>query len=508
MKKKIIIAIAIVIAVVLLFPIPLRLKDGGTVKYQAILYSISDVHRFAPLENDVGYEDGIIIEILGIEVFNNVALSSEKIPSGDESPNEEYDLIPMVKIDGVLYLDTGFRRSETWSHTDGEITSQVAGSQQPTENDQSNFGTGYAYRFGETKGTVYVLVDTQWLVFATEDVRHDLQLSVTPSNPIYDVEFSYATSPKTNKIWQETLNREMLPESNPRHLAIYKFDTLDDLNQFKADFAEEFNFDSGYDEVPSFNEATAKYTEKFFEGTTLFLVYIDSPNSTHRFGMNSVSWDEKSFCIYVEETTGAESVDTALAGWFLTVAVSSESVASCTEFDAVMDKIDQTLPTAPVLRESPSLVVTASETIIEALKGTSSWIYMDDNGDAAAIMGDSNHPLLKKASTPILDLIPTYFSSIDPLWASLQFGTAPFTIIPDKVTVRCWSEECWGNTNAESEELPVTIENGNVFVHLKDGNYIYEVIAEWESGKRSVSGTVCYSFCTAKPNLEIQGTNP
>jgi hypothetical protein len=94
------------------------------------------------------------------------------------------------------------------------------------------------------------------------------------------------------------------------------------------------------------------------------------------------------------------------------------------------------------------------------------------------------------------------------LWASLQFGTAPFTITPDKVTVRCWSEECWGNTNAESEELPVTIENGNVFVHLKDGNYIYEVIAEWESGKRSVSGTVCYSFCTAKPSLEIQGTNP
>ena len=124
---------------------------------------------------------------------------------------------------------------------------------------------------------------------------------------------------------------------------------------------------------------------------------------------------------------------------------------SCTEFDAVMDKIDQTLPTAPVLRGSPSLVVTASETIIEALKGTSSWIYVDDNGDAA-IMGDSNHPLLKKASTPILDLIPTYFSSGDPLGVTLQFGTAPNETTPDKVTVRCWPEECWGNTNAESED--------------------------------------------------------
>lgn len=91
MKKKILIAIAIVIAVVLLFPIPIRCKDGGTVKYQAVLYCVSDVHRFAPLENDVGYEDGIIIEILGIEVFNNVATVTEKTPSGDDSPLEEYN---------------------------------------------------------------------------------------------------------------------------------------------------------------------------------------------------------------------------------------------------------------------------------------------------------------------------------------------------------------------------------------------------------------------------------
>ena len=45
-------------------------------------------------------------------------------------------------------------------------------------------------------------------------------------------------------------------------------------------------------------------------------------------------WDEKSFCINVVETTKAETVDTAMAGWFLTVAVEKESIASCTDFDA------------------------------------------------------------------------------------------------------------------------------------------------------------------------------
>jgi hypothetical protein len=85
--------------------------------------------------------------------------------------------------------------------------------------------------------------------------------------------------------------------------------------------------------------------------------------------------------------------------------------------------------------------------------------------------------------------------------ARLQFGVAPNEIIPDNVIVRYWSEDCWGNTKAESEELPVTLENGNVFIQLKDGNYIYEVIAEWTE-ERSYSGSVCYNFYTSKARME------
>ena len=71
MKKKAIAAVCIVLAVVLLFPVPLRLKDGGTVKFQAILYSVSKVHRLS-FEDADGYEDGIIVEFLGAEVLNTV----------------------------------------------------------------------------------------------------------------------------------------------------------------------------------------------------------------------------------------------------------------------------------------------------------------------------------------------------------------------------------------------------------------------------------------------------
>ena len=71
MKKNVITAICTLVVIVLLIPIPMRMKDGGTVKYQAVLYSVSDVHRLAP-STEKGYEDGIIIKILGMQVLNNV----------------------------------------------------------------------------------------------------------------------------------------------------------------------------------------------------------------------------------------------------------------------------------------------------------------------------------------------------------------------------------------------------------------------------------------------------
>ena len=66
----------LLILVVLLIPFPSRAKDGGTVHYDALLYDIYDVHRFKPIENpEDGFEneyiEGVIIEIFGIQVFNN-----------------------------------------------------------------------------------------------------------------------------------------------------------------------------------------------------------------------------------------------------------------------------------------------------------------------------------------------------------------------------------------------------------------------------------------------------
>ena len=71
MKKIIIITICVLLAIILLVPIPLRLKDGGTVVYQAVLYRIEDVHRLDH-NSESGYIEGIVITIFGFEVYNSI----------------------------------------------------------------------------------------------------------------------------------------------------------------------------------------------------------------------------------------------------------------------------------------------------------------------------------------------------------------------------------------------------------------------------------------------------
>ena len=73
MKKKVMIGICVLLAIVLLIPIPMRLKDGGTVVYNAVLYQVEDVHRLGAVYTaEDEYLKGMIVRILGMEVYNSV----------------------------------------------------------------------------------------------------------------------------------------------------------------------------------------------------------------------------------------------------------------------------------------------------------------------------------------------------------------------------------------------------------------------------------------------------
>jgi len=70
-KKKTFAVIAIVVVlVILLTPIRMNLKDGGSVRYRSLVYEVTKIHQLAPDADGVKpYIDGFEVKILGMTVY-------------------------------------------------------------------------------------------------------------------------------------------------------------------------------------------------------------------------------------------------------------------------------------------------------------------------------------------------------------------------------------------------------------------------------------------------------
>ena len=110
-KKNIVIIVIVILLVILLFPIPMKLKDGGSIKYRALLYTITDYHKLLLEGSNTSYIDGISIKILGVEVFNNInkkektpTIGKERIKLKDlKITAKNVDSTKLVKFDNILY---------------------------------------------------------------------------------------------------------------------------------------------------------------------------------------------------------------------------------------------------------------------------------------------------------------------------------------------------------------------------------------------------------------------
>ena len=111
-SKKICIFIIVIIALILLVPIPMRLKDGGSVKFQALLYSVTKYHQLNhQVEN--GYVDGIGIEIFGVELINTAdkkvethTVTEERIKSEKSGEDEENNAQAYNSFVGTVLEET------------------------------------------------------------------------------------------------------------------------------------------------------------------------------------------------------------------------------------------------------------------------------------------------------------------------------------------------------------------------------------------------------------------
>lgn len=94
----------------------------------------------------------------------------DQAETGSQSSAELSDLCPAVMVNGILYFDTGMKDDgPRCGMLDGTIAASCPGHEFPTEDNQSNFGSGYGYQYGRAGIVEIRMDDGSWYVFAAEE---------------------------------------------------------------------------------------------------------------------------------------------------------------------------------------------------------------------------------------------------------------------------------------------------------------------------------------------------
>ena len=73
-----------------------------------------------------------------------------------------------------------------------------------------------------------------------------------------------------------------------QHLPVFRFETAEELEEFKERFGDYFAMEHSLDErIPSFADITSKIDETYFESRTVFVVYVPSGSGSYRFGVDA-----------------------------------------------------------------------------------------------------------------------------------------------------------------------------------------------------------------------------
>ena len=100
------IAAAVVLAAVLLVPVRVNLKDGGSVRYRALLYEVTKIHQLAPEVKGVKpYIDGFEVKLLGGTVTGKK--KKERLSPSQKKQNPPPARGKRWGGGGVLFWDLG-----------------------------------------------------------------------------------------------------------------------------------------------------------------------------------------------------------------------------------------------------------------------------------------------------------------------------------------------------------------------------------------------------------------
>ena len=113
-----------------------------------------------------------------VEQSKNEKVEEKNTESKKETSHEGEEIVdgifpPMAKVRGKTYVNTGYQNSMVSCGTAaGEIKTDVGSSNEPQNDDEGNFGKGYAYQLWE-EGYINVKIDDKWYLFKDINLKND-----------------------------------------------------------------------------------------------------------------------------------------------------------------------------------------------------------------------------------------------------------------------------------------------------------------------------------------------
>ncbi len=139
----------------------------------------------------------------------------------------------------------------------------------------------------------------------------------------------------TEKISRLACNADKLLEGFDS-LPIYKCESLEELEKFKSVNSDIYSMNGKWDEIGSFNDATANFGEEYFKDGALLIVYVATNSCTPRYDLHSIVDMGNGITVYIEQTNDPKVFDEAMGGWLITVTVEKALIQNTTAFDAMM----------------------------------------------------------------------------------------------------------------------------------------------------------------------------
>ncbi len=127
------------------------------------------------------------------------------------------------------------------------------------------------------------------------------------------------------------------PYSATKYHSVAGFETAEGFEKFVKATADDFQFGSTWDELPSFEQVSNTCNESFFEKNNLYIIYVSDVTTSVRFEVDMVAKQGDSLIILVDKLV-PEVGDTAMGGWLITVEVSKEDVNSRNSVDALISE--------------------------------------------------------------------------------------------------------------------------------------------------------------------------